>query len=80
MIESAAYDIIKQEGIKEGFQGGMVRDAREMLIEVLKAKFKMVPKDLVYKINQMDDRGQLKKLVRQAVVCDSVEVFMEKCS
>ena len=64
-------DQIEQKGRKEG----MIQDAREMLIEVLKARFKGIPNDLVEIIKQIGNRNQLKQLVRQAVSCESFEAF-----
>jgi predicted transposase YdaD len=56
-------------------QRGMLQEAREMVIEVLEAKFKGIPNDIVEIIKQIGNRSQLKQLVRQAVSCESFEAF-----
>ena len=74
MIESPAYEIIKEEGIREGLQQGM----RQMLLETLEVKFETVPLRLMRQINEIQDTEALKMLHRQALKSSSIEEFQEK--
>ena len=51
MIESAAYDIIKKDGIKEGIQQGLKQGLeegkKETLLEFLEVRFGSVPDEVV---------------------------------
>ena len=74
MIESPAYEIIKEEGIREGLQQGI----RQMLLETLEVKFETVPLRLMRQINEIQDTEALKMLHRQALKSSSIEEFREK--
>jgi len=74
MIESPAYEIIKEEGIREGLQQGI----RQMLLETLEVKFETVPLRLMRQINEIQDTEALKMLHRQALKSSSIEEFQEK--
>lgn len=69
MIESPAYDIIKEEGIKEGIQQGMLEEAREMVLEVLSVKFGVLPLELI---------RQIKQLLRAAVMAEDLDQFRQE--
>ncbi len=74
MIESAAYDIIKKDGIQEGLEKGK----KETILEFLEARFGTVPNDLVEGIQKIENRTRLKSLVRLAASCDNMETFRKK--
>lgn len=76
MIESAAYDIIKQDGIQEG----MVLDAREMLFEVIQARFGAVPDDIAGMAARISDRETLRSMLRKAIVCEDIQSLRETIS
>jgi hypothetical protein len=92
MIESAAYDIIKQDGIQEGIQEGMrkgiqegiqegmILDAREMLLEVIQARFQAVPDDIAGIVARISDRETLRSMHRQAIVCEDIQSLRETIS
>lgn len=73
-IESPAYEIIKEEGIKEVLQQGM----QQMLLETLEVKFETVPLRLMREINGIEDTEALKMLHRQALKASSIQEFQEK--
>jgi len=79
MIESIAYEIIKEEGIIEGMREGMekgeLKASKEMVVEVLEEKFDIVSVGLVEKINEIENARVLKGLHRQAMRCKSLEEF-----
>lgn len=74
MVQSAAYDLIKQEGVKEGMQQGM----QQLLLETLEEKFDTLPLRLVKAIHEIGDPEGLKILHRQVLRCGSLEDFEER--
>ena len=77
MIESAAYDIIKEEGIKEGLQQGILQNARQDVVEILEVRFEIAPASIAKTINEIDDLSVLKMLLKKAATVDSLEEFKE---
>jgi hypothetical protein len=77
MIESAAYDLIKREGVEEGVQEGMLRKSREDVIEILEARFDLVPRSISGAINAIDDPVSLKAFLRKAVSVESLDRFRQ---
>jgi len=75
MIESVAYDLIKEEGIREGIEKGALETARKMVLEVLEERFDIVPFRLVEKVRVIGSDVVLSGLLRQAVRCGSLEEF-----
>jgi predicted transposase YdaD len=87
MIESAAYDLIKQEGfqlgIKEGIQQGIEQGnkqgqlsaSRDALIDLLTERFDIVPQHLVQSIQQIENLFILKMALKQAIKAPSLEEF-----
>jgi len=74
MIESPAYDIIKEEGIKEG----MLEEAKEMVLEVLSFRFGVVPVELVQKIKRIEEREIFKQLHRVAMSAETFDEFQKQ--
>jgi len=77
MIESYAYDIIKQEGFEEGMQQGKLRSAREVIFSVLEARFELVPENIIHAINQIDTIEVLDQLHRRAVKVRDLHTFSQ---
>ncbi|MCD6507556.1 hypothetical protein J7M22_13150 [Candidatus Poribacteria bacterium] len=71
MIESPAYEIIKEEGLQQG----MLEDAREMVLEALSVKFGVLPLDLIQRIKSIQVREILKQLHRTAVIARDLDQF-----
>jgi predicted transposase YdaD len=75
MIESAAYDIIKQEGLQEGLQQGMqrglrqgmIQEAQEGILDILEARFDVVPESIAKEVRGIEELGVLKALRRSSV-------------
>jgi len=86
MIESAAYELIKQEGIEEGIRQGMqqgiqegfILDAREMVMEALQERFGVVDVSLLEKIESINNRQVLKGLLKMAIRARDLAEFAEK--
>jgi hypothetical protein len=49
MIESAAYDIIKEEGLREGREEGLKQGLQEGILEILEIRFNVVPSFIITK-------------------------------
>jgi flagellar biosynthesis/type III secretory pathway protein FliH len=77
MIESAAYDLIKEEGYKEGMQKGMQQGMRQGLIDALEARFELVSRSIAAIIQEIDEPTVLKALHKKAVTIDSLDSFRE---
>ena len=61
-----------------GFErDGMVKNAREDILEVLEARFEAVPVELSDRIGSIDDQALLKQLLRRAATMPSVEAFQQ---
>ncbi|GAB6163748.1 hypothetical protein JCM12298_29080 [Desulfothermus naphthae] len=78
MIESAAYELIGQERYEAGMQQGLLLDAQEMLLNALEERFEIVPRAIVRKIKEIEDREVIKGLFRVALRSDSLEEFKSK--
>lgn len=74
MIESAAYDIIKQDGIEQG----MILNAREMLIVAIEARFGEAPGDVSSIIEGIDNQRFLRLLHKTAITCENIDVLRQK--
>jgi predicted transposase YdaD len=79
MIESAAYDIIKQEGLQEGMQRGlrqgMIQEAQEGILDNLEARFDVVPESIAKEIRGIEELGVLKALRRSSVKVAGLDEF-----
>lgn len=80
MIESAAYDIIKQDGIEEGLEKGMLLEAQEMLIDVIQTRFETVPDDVADMVASISDRNALRSLLKQAILYEDFHSLRDKLS
>ena len=81
MIESFAYEIIKQEGIEEGLlrglKRGMLEKAKESVLDALSIRFHNVPARLKETVNKIEEPDKLNFLHRQAILCESLSQFEE---
>jgi predicted transposase YdaD len=83
MIESAAYDIIKKEGLQEGLQQGMqqglqqgmIQEAQEGILDILEARFDVVPESIAEEIRGIEELGVLKALRRSSVKVAGFDEF-----
>ncbi|MCP4396240.1 MAG: hypothetical protein GY801_02870 [bacterium] len=84
MIQSAAYDIIKQEGFEEGKQQGiqqgrqqMLQSQRKAIREVLETRLGIVPLDVVKEIKTIEETGILEELLRKAAMVSDIQAFRD---
>ena len=87
MIESAAYDVIKQEGLSEGLQQGLqqglsdglqqgkIQEAQEAILDYLEARFEIVPESVTKEVQGIEELGVLKALHRGSVRVASLDEF-----
>ncbi|WP_028323669.1 hypothetical protein [Desulfatirhabdium butyrativorans] len=79
MIESAAYDIIKQEGIQQGVllgsTQGKVEAMREHLIDLLTVRFGAPSKRLTQQVMAIQELPILQALWKQAMTASSMRSF-----
>jgi len=54
---------------------GMLKEAREMVAEVLSTKFSAVPEHIIKRLSTIEDRSFLKVLLKKAVLTPSIEQF-----
>lgn len=73
MIESAAYDLIKQEGKQEG----KILEAREAVLDILDARFDAVPQSIITKLQDVKHLHVLKSLRRKSATIGTMEEFKQ---
>lgn len=85
MIESAAYELIKQEGIEEGMQKGLkeglLKARREDVLALLKVRLAPSPgvlDDIAARLEAIDDLERLQDLLIAAAQVESLSAFEEE--
>jgi predicted transposase YdaD len=71
MIESAAYDVIKQEGLQQG----KIQEAQEAILDNLEARFEIAPESIAKEVQGIEELGVLKALHRGSVRVASLDEF-----
>jgi len=66
-----------QQGVQQGVQQGRLQNAREAILENLEARFEVVPRSVIKRIDQIEELSLLKILHKKSVVVDSLEEFKE---
>lgn len=62
-------------GREQGLQQGSLEEGRMILFEALDERFGEVPAPLAETIQQLEDRDRLRRLLRQAISCASLDEF-----
>ena len=68
---------IERFGIEKGIQLGTLQKSREYVTDILKLRFKRVPKSLTNQIQTLDDAKFLSTLHKNAVLVDSLKTFKQ---
>ncbi len=55
----------------------IIMTSKEMVLEVLKTRFKNIPEDIALSVNSIETGEILKSLHRQAITCEGIEAFRE---
>jgi hypothetical protein len=63
--------------IEQGKQIGMLRSARELLLDALEEKFSVIPKEIQGKLQEIEEREVLRQLHRQAIRASSLDEFLK---
>ena len=66
-----------QQGLRQGLEQGLLRKSREDVIDILEARFEVVPRSAMEIINQMEDLSALKMLLKKAATAKTLEEFSE---
>jgi hypothetical protein len=66
-----------EKWIQEGKRQGSTEITRELVLEVLEARFGGVPASIVERIERTDDIDTLKELLREGATVESLERFQE---
>jgi predicted transposase/invertase (TIGR01784 family) len=72
-----------EQGLERGLEQGLQKEiahARADILEILKARFKTVPKPLVKRVETLNDLAKLRKLLTQAATANSLKAFQEMAS
>jgi hypothetical protein len=65
-----------EQGMEQGMQKGMLTEAKENVLEALDARFsKDVPEDVYKKVQALNNRILLKKLLRSAAQSKDIDSF-----
>jgi hypothetical protein len=76
-IMPTMVEIWKAEGKAEGVTEGKAEAGRNMVLTVLRARFKRVPKDVEQAILAISDPIALESWAAQAATCQSMDEFAE---
>lgn len=71
MIESAAYELIRNEGIQQG----MIMEAQEMLMDAVTERYGFCPTNLEEMLKGVQSRQLLRNLQRQVLRLESLDEF-----
>jgi len=63
-----------------GMKKGMLEEACKMVLEALEERFGEVPSDVEKVVRGIEDRDTLRRLLRQAIRCGSLEEFWRALS
>ena len=71
---------VERLGMRKGFEQGLqqgLRDAQDLVLEVIVTRFGAVSEDIVAAVHRLEDRETLRALLRQAVTCLTLEALWE---
>ena len=77
-VMSTVSNIWIEQGKKEGRKEGIVENARHMVIDALKVKYKSVSQSLGTIIQSIKDEDILNNLHREVILCNNITEFQHK--
>jgi len=77
VIAMLNFDLMDTVAGRQVHEMGLIEDAREMLIEALDVRFGIVPTEIIEQIRAISKRDWLKSLLRQAILCSTIDSFKE---
>lgn len=81
MIESAAYELIKQEGIEDGLKKGLLKARREDILALLNTRFSPSASTLAEihaRLEPIEDLQRLQDLLIAAAQVEDLAAFQER--
>lgn len=66
-----------QEGFERGIEQGALQNARNYVLEILEARFEIVPLEVRQAVNMIADMSVLRRLLREAIAIPSILDFQE---
>jgi len=66
---------IRDKGMQQGMQQGIIQKAKEDVIEVLELRFGKISPEIIDKINQTNDPAKLKELLKKCVQVKEIDHF-----
>ncbi|MDL1976442.1 MAG: hypothetical protein LWX55_17080 [Deltaproteobacteria bacterium] len=64
-----------EEGIQQGMHEGALKNARKSMLDVLEARFDMVPLDIIKTIHGIDEIVMLESLLKKTIKVQSLDEF-----
>ncbi|MBF0549608.1 MAG: hypothetical protein HQK60_03635 [Deltaproteobacteria bacterium] len=64
-----------EQGVAQGIQQGNLSTAHKNLVDILETRFHVVPVSVTTRIDELDDPDRLNRLIKMAVVVDSLAEF-----
>jgi hypothetical protein len=68
---------IERLGMEKGRQEGALQKARENVVDILRVRFKRIPQSLTKLIQAIEDEKFLSKLMKEAILIDSLKSFRQ---
>ena len=66
---------IRDKGMQQGMQQGIIRTTKENIIEALELRFGKISPTIIDKINQTNDTAKLKELHKKAIQIKEIDSF-----
>ena len=66
---------IRDRGMQQGMQQGIIQKAKEDVIEVLELRFGKISSEIIDKINQTNDPAKLKELLKKGIQIKEIDSF-----
>ncbi len=66
-----------QKGFEQGLQQGLLREAKDMVLVAIAARFGTIPDDMLTVVLRLEDRETLHALLRQAIICPTIDALRE---
>lgn len=63
------------QGLQQGLQQGSLKTLHDDIIEILNARFDVVPASIITAVNMKEDISLLKSLLKKAAIVESLDTF-----
>ncbi len=77
VIRMLNIDISDTVAGKQIFEEGMLEEARDMVLDVLEKRFKIVPSEIIDRVKSIDSREMLRSLLHQLIRSKEMEDFKQ---